>query len=81
MTRSGRRARLGVMVAAVAAFALPALMPQPAAAYWVRRHWYVHRCCYGPPVVLVPAPVVVVRRPVWVLPHWDGPYYVPGHWR
>jgi hypothetical protein len=30
---------------------------------------------YAPPPVYYPAP-----RPVWVPPHWEGPYWVRGHW-
>jgi hypothetical protein len=32
-----------------------------------------------PPVAYVPAPYYPPRR-VWVPPHWEGPYWVQGHW-
>ena len=30
---------------------------------------------YAPPPAYYPAP-----RRVWVPPHWNGPYWVAGHW-
>ena len=34
-----------------------------------------------PPVVYyAPAPVYVAPQPVWVPAHYEGPYFVPGHW-
>jgi hypothetical protein len=44
---------------------------------------------YGPPPVYAPPPVAYVAPPpayyppphrVWVPPHWEGPYWVQGHW-
>jgi hypothetical protein len=32
-----------------------------------------------PPVAYVPAPYYPQRR-VWIPPHWEGPYWVRGHW-
>ncbi len=32
----------------------------------------------GPPVVYAPPPVYPGR--VWIRPHWNGPYWVHGHW-
>jgi hypothetical protein len=56
-------------------------------------HYGWRGCCWGPPVVLgIVPPVVAVAPPVvyapppiipgrvWVRPHWNGPYWVPGHW-
>ena len=53
-------------------------------------HWGWRGCCLGPrivlgvipPVVAVSPPVVYARPPgrFWVPPHWNGSYYVPGHW-
>lgn len=42
----------------------------------------------APPPVYVPPPVVYAPPPVyyppprrvWVPPHWEGPYWVRGHW-
>jgi len=58
-----------------------------------REHYSWRGCCWGPrfvfgvipPVVAVPPPVVygpppVVARRVWIRPHWNGPYWVRGHW-
>ncbi len=34
-----------------------------------------------PPVVYyAPRTVYVVPQHVWVPAHYDGPYFVPGHW-
>jgi hypothetical protein len=43
---------------------------------------------YAPPAYYAPPPVAYVPPPayypaprrVWVPPHWDGPYWVRGHW-
>lgn len=32
-----------------------------------------------PPVAYAPAPYYAPRR-VWIPPHWEGPYWVRGHW-
>jgi hypothetical protein len=36
----------------------------------------------GPPVAYVPPPVAYYPAPrrFWVPPHWEGPYWVRGHW-
>ncbi|WP_146101765.1 YXWGXW repeat-containing protein [Rhodopila globiformis] len=87
-TRIGGRMLFAVTL--LAAVTIPLLIPQPAAAWWVRGG-----CCWrphvvvgvAPPVVAVPPPVVygpppvVVARPVWIPGHWRGPYWIPGHWR
>ncbi|HBK05556.1 MAG TPA: hypothetical protein DDZ81_06775 [Acetobacteraceae bacterium] len=36
-----------------------------------------------PPVVYAPPPVAYYPPPprrVWIPPHWEGPYWVQGHW-
>ena len=42
-----------------------------------------------PPVYVAPPPAVVYAPPppayyppqrVWIPPHWEGPYWVQGHW-
>ncbi len=35
-----------------------------------------------PPVVYAPPPVAYYppQHRVWVPPHWEGPYWVRGHW-
>jgi hypothetical protein len=45
---------------------------------------------YGPRVYVAPPPPVYYARPpavyyaprprVWIPPHWEGPYWVRGHW-
>jgi hypothetical protein len=43
---------------------------------------------YGPPVYVAPPVAYVppppayypVPRRVWVPPHWEGPYWIQGHW-
>ena len=56
-----------------------AAMPTDANAWW--------RGGYGvgiwvPPVVVAPPPVAYYAPPrrFWVPPHWEGPYWVRGHW-
>jgi hypothetical protein len=35
-----------------------------------------------PPAYYAPPPVAYYAPPprVWIRPHWEGPYWVPGHW-
>ncbi len=35
-----------------------------------------------PPVYYAPPPVYYVPAPrrIWIPPHWEGPYFVRGHW-
>jgi hypothetical protein len=41
---------------------------------------YVPRPVYAPPP-MYPAPYTYAPPArVWVRPHWNGPYWVPGHW-
>ena len=85
--------RIGA-VAAVAGFALVgfAAMPQKAEAWW---RGGVGVGVWVPPVVVAPPPVYVAPPPVvyapppayyppprrvWVPAHWQGPYWVQGHW-
>ncbi|HEY4041116.1 MAG TPA: hypothetical protein VGM32_04635 [Rhodopila sp.] len=84
--------RLG-SVAAVAGFAAVgvAVAPHNANAWW-RGGWGVG--IWVPPVVVAPTPyyypppVAYAPPPaynpppgrVWVPPHWEGPYWVRGHW-
>jgi hypothetical protein len=35
---------------------------------------------YAPPVYGPPPVAYVAPRRVWVVPHWQGPYWVRGHW-
>lgn len=86
--------RTVLCAAVLATFSSVALMPTPASAAWYHHgwgwhpgwHYGWHGCCWGPhvvvgvvpPVVYAPPPVVVGR--VWVPPHWNGPYWVLGHW-
>jgi hypothetical protein len=32
-----------------------------------------------PPVAYAPPPYYPTHR-IWVPPHWEGPYWVHGHW-
>jgi hypothetical protein len=56
-------------------------------------HYGWHGCCWAPGVAVGVAPPVVALAPpvvyapplvvpgrVWIRPHWNGPYWVPGHW-
>jgi len=84
--------RLGGVAAVVGLAAVGiAAMPHDANAWW-RGGYRVG--IWVPPVVVAPPPyypppVAYVAPPpayyppprrVWVPPHWDGPYWVPGHW-
>jgi hypothetical protein len=84
--------RLGT-VAAVAGLALVgmAAVPHHAEAWW---RGGVGVGIWVPPVVVVPPvyappPVAYYAPPpayyppphrVWVPPHWEGPYWIQGHW-
>jgi hypothetical protein len=36
---------------------------------------------YAPPPVYYPPPVAYAPPPrAWIPPHWEGGYWVPGHW-
>ena len=83
------RARIGLVAAAMVAFAIPALTPSPAAAWWYHRGWGWHTggygwhpgwygwhrgCCWGPGVVVGVAPPVVAALPVFQRA------WIPAHW-
>lgn len=58
-------------------------MPHDAKAWWrggVGIGIWVPPVYAAPPVVYVPPPPYYPPRRVWVLPHWEGPYWVQGHW-
>lgn len=85
--------RLGT-VAAVAALAAAGTiaMPHDAKAWWRGGYgfgFWAPPIVAVPPPVYVPPPVVYTPPPVayyppparvWVPPHWEGPYWVRGHW-
>jgi hypothetical protein len=86
--------RLGTLavIAGLAAVGVGAA-PHEAKAWW-RGGWGVG--VWVPPVVVAPPPVYYapppvayvappaayypVPRRVWIAPHWEGPYWVRGHW-
>ena len=82
-------ARFSMAVAVLAALAIPMLTPTPAAAWWARpgygwHHGYAWRGNWHPGWGYGwrgPGVVVAGRPAFWVRPHWEGPYWVPGHWR
>ena len=63
-------------------------MPHDANAWWRRGYWIAPVVVVPPPVYYARPPVVVVAPPVayyaprrvWVPAHWNGPYWVHGHW-
>jgi hypothetical protein len=68
-----------------------AAMPNDANAWWrggVGVGIWVPPVVVAPPPVYVPPPVAYAPPPVyyptprrvWVPPHWEGPYWVQGHW-
>jgi len=71
-----------------------AVMPHDAQAWWWGGYGvgiYVPPVVVGPPAVYPPPPVYappiyapppdyVVGPRVWIRPHWEGPYWVRGHW-
>ena len=84
--------RLGTVavVAGLAAVGVAA-MPHDANAWWrggVGVGIWVPPVVVAPPPVYVAPPVVYAPPPayyaaprrVWVPPHWEGPYWVRGHW-
>jgi hypothetical protein len=69
--------------------------PHDAQAWWRGGYGvYVPPVVVGPPVVYAPPPVYYAPPPVyyapapgyvagprvWIPPHWQGPYWVRGHW-
>jgi hypothetical protein len=84
--------RLGtVAVVAGLAYVGVAAMPHDANAWWrggIGVGIWVPPVVVAPPPVYVAPPVVYAPPPVyypaprrvWVPPHWEGPYWVRGHW-
>lgn len=86
--------RLGtvVSVAALAAVGVTS-MPHDAKAWWRGGYGvgiWVPPVLVAPPPVYIAPPVVYAPPPVayypppaarvWIPPHWEGPYWVRGHW-
>ena len=79
-------------IAAVLALAVVGVMAMPhdAKAWW--RGGYGYGVWVPPPIIVapphyarpyyVPPPVAYYPAPrrYWVPPHWEGPYWVRGHW-
>ena len=69
---------------AMAVVGMAVLAPSPAQAYRVRGGWgwRAPLVVVPPPVVVGPRPVYIAgRRAVWIPPHynrWGG--FIPGHW-
>jgi hypothetical protein len=79
-----RATKLLATVAAAAAMIAVGVAGAPSKA----EAYVVYTRVYAAPVVVVrppvvyyaPRPVYVVPQHVWVPAHYDGPYFVPGHW-
>lgn len=77
-------------IAAIAALAVAGITAAPGnAEAWWRGGWGVG--IVVPPVVVAPPPVYYAAPPpvayyappprrVWIPPHWEGPYFIRGHW-
>jgi hypothetical protein len=81
-----RRLGTAAAVAGLATVAVAAL-PHHAYAWWRYGVWVppvvVAPPVYAPPpVYYAPPPPVYYAPPrrVWIPPHWEGPYWVQGHW-
>ena len=82
--------RLGPVVAIAGLAALGvAAMPHEAKAWWrggvgvfVPPVVVAPPAYYPPPVAYYPAPPYYYGPPrrAWIPPHWEGPYWVRGHW-
>lgn len=86
--------RLGTVAAVAGLVAVGvAAMPHKAEAWWrggIGVGIWVPPVVVAPPPVYVAPPVVYAAPPpsvyysaprrVWVPPHWEGPYWVRGHW-
>ncbi len=85
--------RLGSLAAAVAVVGIGVMaMPGHAQAWWRGGCCAVGIGIFAPPVVVAPpiyAPPPVYYPPPlayappqrpWIPPHWEGGYWVPGHW-
>jgi hypothetical protein len=76
-TVTAAAALVAVGIAAVPAKANAYVVYSGGVRVWVPGPVYVAR----PPVVYyAPQQVYVVPQHVWVPAHYDGPYFVPGHW-
>jgi len=86
--------RIGTLmaVAGLAAIGIAAA-PHEAKAWWRGGYgvgiWIPPVVVAPPPVYYAPPPVAyaapppayyVAPRRVWVPPHWEGPYWIRGHW-
>lgn len=74
---------LATVTAAAALVAVGvASVPSKAEAYVIYSRVYSPVVVVRPPVVYyAPRPVYVAPpQAVWVPPHYEGPYFVPGHW-
>lgn len=74
---------LATVTAAAALVAVGvASVPSKAEAYVIYTRVYTPYVVVRPPVVYyAPRPVYVAPpQAVWVPPHYEGPYFVPGHW-
>jgi hypothetical protein len=89
---TSKRAGVGLALAGLVGPGI-AVMPAPAQAWW-RGGWcggvrfgvflpplVVTPPIYAPPPVYYapPAAYYLPQRP-WIPPHWQGGYWVPGHW-
>ena len=55
--------------------------PRQADAYVIYTRAYTPVVVVRPPVVYyAPRTVYVAPQAVWVPAHYEGPYFVPGHW-
>lgn len=56
---------------------VPPVVVAPAPVYRAPPVYYA-----PPPAYYAPPPVVYAppRARMWIQPHWEGPYWVPGHW-
>ena len=73
---------LATLTAAAAMIAIGvAGAPHQANAYVVYTRVYTPVVVVRPPVVYyAPRTVYVAPQAVWVPAHYEGPYFVPGHW-
>ena len=78
-----RTTKLFATVAAAAAMIAVGVAgaPSKAEAYVIYTRVYTPVVVVRPPVVYyAPRTVYVAPQPVWVPAHYEGPYFVPGHW-
>ncbi|MEA2776316.1 MAG: hypothetical protein QOF90_1722 [Acetobacteraceae bacterium] len=65
---------IGVWVPSVVVVPPPVVYAPPPVAYASPPVAYA-----PPPVAYAPSPYYPTNR-IWVPPHWEGPYWVHGHW-